>query len=73
MLLAEAILGVVFSYAAVGLFFGLAFVTVGLDKVDPAARGTSFAFQLLILPGIIAFWPLLALKWLKAARHGGRA
>ncbi len=73
MVLAEAILGVVFSYAAVGLLFGLAFATFGLNKVDPAARGTSLSFRLLMLPGIIAFWPLLAVKWLKASRHGGRA
>ncbi|MCI0354317.1 MAG: hypothetical protein L0099_04640, partial [Acidobacteria bacterium] len=60
-------------YAAGGLLFGLAFVGFGLDKVDAAAHATPLAFRLLILPGVVAFWPLLALKWLKAARHGGRA
>ncbi len=67
---AELILLVVVSYLAVGLVFGLAFVAVGVTRLDPAARGTSASFRLLILPGSVALWPLLAAKWV---RRGGES
>jgi hypothetical protein len=69
-LLVETILGIVLTYAGCGLLFGLAFVTVGVGRVDGAAQGTSCAFRLLILPGVVAFWPLLAVKWLSVWRRG---
>jgi hypothetical protein len=56
------------THALVGTAFALAFVTVGAATLDPAARGTSWAFRALILPGSAALWPLLAVKW---ARHRG--
>ena len=66
---AELFLLVVAGYLLAGAFFGLAFVTVGVTRIDPAARGTSAAFRLLILPGTVALWPLLAAKWLGAGRR----
>jgi hypothetical protein len=51
-------------YAALGLLFGVAFVTAGVQRVDSIARGTGLGFRLLILPGVIAFWPVLARRWL---------
>jgi hypothetical protein len=56
------------AYAAAGLLFAAAFVTVGVTRLDPAARGSSRAFRALILPGAVALWPLLAAKWV---RHRG--
>jgi hypothetical protein len=66
---AELVLLAVGGYLLAGLLFGLAFVTVGVTRMDPAARGTSAAFRLLILPGSVALWPLLAAKW--AGHKGG--
>jgi hypothetical protein len=51
------------SYLAIGFLFGLAFVAVGVNRIDPAARGTSIVFRALILPGSVAFWPALAVTW----------
>ena len=58
------------AYALAGIAFALAFVTVGAAHLDPAARGTSWAFRALILPGTAALWPFLAVKW---ARGKGEA
>ena len=58
------------AYTAAGLVVGLVFVTLGVPRIDPATRGTSAAFRLLILPGTVALWPVLAAKW---ARHKGEA
>ncbi len=56
------------AYALAGIAFALGFVTVGVARIDPAARGTSVTFRALILPGSAALWPVLAVKW---ARHKG--
>lgn len=58
-------------YAGVGLVVGLAFLAVGIDRVDPAARG-AYAFRPLLAPGLVLLWPLVAWRWaaLEAARRG---
>jgi hypothetical protein len=72
MSVAQTILAVAAAYLACGFVFGVAFVTVGVGRVDPDARGTSVGFRLLILPGTTALWPLLAKRWAAASRGGGR-
>lgn len=66
----ELVLLAVGAYALAGIAFAFAFVTVGVTRLDPAARGTSWIFRALILPGSAALWPLLVVKW---ARHKGEA
>ena len=65
MISAELVLLVAAGYLAVGLLFGVAFVTVGVGRIDPAARGTSASFRLLILPGSVALWPALTVIWVR--------
>ena len=72
MTVAEAIVAIVSAYLACGLLFGAAFVTAGVGRLDPGARGTSVGFRLLILPGSAALWPFLAVRWVRAARQGGQ-
>jgi hypothetical protein len=67
--IAQAISGFLMLYLSCGLFFGSAFITVGVGKVDSAARGSSVLFRLLILPATVAFWPFLLAQWIKAVRH----
>jgi hypothetical protein len=66
---AEVVLLSLAGYAAVGLLFGVPFVLWGVGRVDESARGTSLSFRLLILPGVVAFWPILAWRWV-ATRKG---
>lgn len=51
------------SYALLGLLFALPFVLRGAGAVDPSARQGTWGFRLLIVPGVVAFWPLLAYRW----------
>jgi hypothetical protein len=51
-------------YGAGGAVFGLAFVAVGIARIDPEARGMSPAARLLLIPGAAALWPLMLYKWL---------
>ena len=61
---AEALL----LYTAVGAVFAVAFVTAGVQRVDPDARGSGIVFRLLIMPGSAAFWPLLLGRWIRGDR-----
>jgi hypothetical protein len=54
-------------YAGLGLLFGLAFVSRGVERLDPAAHGATTGFRLIILPASIALWPLLLKRWLAGA------
>ncbi len=71
MRLEETLLALILLYLTSGLLFGVVFVTVGVSRLDAAARGTSIMFRVLILPGTMALWPLLAGRWLKTYRHRG--
>jgi hypothetical protein len=50
-------------YVAAGLVFAIPFLARGIEGLDPAARGSSLGFRLIVLPGVVALWPLLALRW----------
>ncbi len=53
-----------YFYALLGLVFALAFVTVGVKRIDSQANGSGAAFRLLIFPGSVAFWPMLLRRWI---------
>jgi hypothetical protein len=55
-------------YVAAGLLFALPFVLRGVSRIDPVASTGTWGFRLIILPGVVALWPLLALRWLRGAR-----
>jgi hypothetical protein len=57
-----------YLYSALGILFAIAFVLVGVKKIDPEATGTSWGFRLLIFPASVAFWPLLLRRWLSGSR-----
>jgi hypothetical protein len=69
MLMIQALLLIVGVYLGVGLVFAAAFVTVGVSRVDHVAAKTSIGFRLLIVPGSAALWPVLLVKWQRAARR----
>lgn len=51
-------------YFVAGIVAAVPIVLFGITRMDPAARGSSRLFRLTILPGVIAFWPLLLRRWL---------
>lgn len=54
-------------YAMAGLLFAAAFLPRGVLQLDDRLRGAPIAVRLLILPGVAAFWPLFAWRWLTGA------
>ena len=65
-LLARVAVSAAGVYALLGLGFAVPFLLRGVEVVDPDARGSGWGFRLILLPGVVALWPLLLRRW----RHG---
>jgi hypothetical protein len=63
------ILIIIAAYLAVGFLFAIPFVLKGVDRIDEGAHGAGWAFRLIIIPGIMVFWPLLLRKWIHISKH----
>jgi hypothetical protein len=61
--LAELVVGLAGLYGSAGLFFSIPFAAFGITRIDPLGAGSPWTFRLLIVPGVVLFWPLLLLRW----------
>jgi hypothetical protein len=66
---AAVVLKLIAGHLLAGLLFALVFLVYGIGRIDPQARGASLGFRLLVLPGVVLLWPLLAWRWLRGARE----
>jgi hypothetical protein len=61
------------SYAALYLKIGacvaLGFVSWGIARSEPSAKGGSWGFRALMLPGATLLWPLVAVRWFRALKR----
>jgi len=64
-ILVKAFVYVLSGYAALGIVFALAFVFLGVQRLDSEAQGSGVGFRLLILPGVAAFWLMFLQRWLR--------
>ena len=65
----EVILIIVSIYLLLGVLFVVPFLLKGLPKVDSSAHGGTIGFKIIIIPGVIVFWPALLSKWIKAVKE----
>jgi len=65
----EIMLLLIALYLFLGFIFAIAFLIKGIDLVDDGAHGSTFGFKLIIIPGVIVFWPVLMKKWLIAKNN----
>lgn len=61
--LARTLLVLLALHASAGVVFAARFLPRRIERVDPSARGSGWGFRMLILPGVVALWPLL---WARA-------
>jgi hypothetical protein len=71
--LAAGIVALFGLYFVAGFAFALAFATSGVKTVQPKATDSGWGFRALIVPGSLALWPYLAMRWLRAANGQGKA
>ena len=68
MFIVTTILIIVAMYLAAGLIFAIPFVLKGVTQIDEGAIGSKWGFRVIIIPGVMVFWPLLLKKWMKASK-----
>ena len=56
-------------YIVCGFLFAIPFVLLGVKRIDPHAAQGSWGFRLLIIPGAVAFWPVLLRRWMKGVHE----
>ncbi|WP_299816118.1 hypothetical protein [uncultured Roseibium sp.] len=56
-------------YLMAGGIAAALFLVIGLDRVEPSARG-SYAFRPLLIPGICLIWPLVLYRWYALEKRG---
>jgi len=64
----EVLVSVTGLYLALGAAFAVPFALVGAGKIDPDARGATWGFRLLVMPGAALLWPILARRWANGAQ-----
>jgi hypothetical protein len=68
----DTIMTVLWVYGGIGAAVALAFVSVGMDRIDHAADG-AYAVRALLFPGLVLLWPVVALRWAMLERRRGTA
>ena len=59
---AEMLLGLAQVWLMAGGVVAVAFITIGIDRIDEDARG-AYVFRPLLVPGILLLWPMVVLRW----------
>lgn len=65
--LAQSIVAVVELYLATGAAFVVVFLWRGITDVDHRVAGAPMSLRVLILPGLVALWPVFAMRWATGA------
>jgi hypothetical protein len=52
-------------YFTIGLVFGIYFLFIGAEKIDPVVKESRWTVRILFLPGAIGMWIFLILKLLR--------
>jgi hypothetical protein len=70
-MIVEVVLIVAAIYLGCGLIFAIPFILKGVTVIDEVAVGSRIGFRIIIIPGVVVFWPLLLKKWMqtKSTRH----
>jgi hypothetical protein len=64
---AELLVNAAGLYAAAGVIFAALFLWRWVGRLDPAAQHASLGFRVLVLPGVVLFWPLFLTRLVRGA------
>jgi hypothetical protein len=65
--IARFVVAVFEAYALAGVGFALMFLPRGVTRLDQRVAGAPKTLRLLILPGVVALWPVFAWRWITGA------
>lgn len=71
-MLVTLLLLAILVYIIAGICFLPFFYSKGIHTIDEAVKGSSVGFYIIIIPGVLIFWPVLLRQWrrsLKAKTH----
>jgi hypothetical protein len=68
-MLVQILLMIVAVYLACGFIFMIPFIIKGVNVTDEGAHGSSIGFRIIIIPGVIVFWPILLRKWIRVRKN----
>jgi len=61
----DIVLACMALYLVMGILFSIYFYAGGASKIDEGTKGTPWHFKLILFPGVVLFWSVLALKLVK--------
>ena len=61
----ELILVGLATYLVIGFGIAVFMALAGLPRIDQTAQGSRFGFRFVVIPGIVALWPLLLSRLLR--------
>ncbi|MBS4065411.1 MAG: hypothetical protein KGZ74_12665 [Chitinophagaceae bacterium] len=62
------LLSAILVYALAGCCFLPFFYKKGIHLIDESVKGSSIGFYIIIIPGVLVFWPVLLRQWRKALK-----
>lgn len=69
MTLAAVIVWIAGVYLAVGVVTAIVALVRGLGRIDPDAQDATRGFRLIVLPGLILLWPVIARRMRSGERR----
>ncbi|WP_428646749.1 hypothetical protein [Roseibium sp.] len=69
MLTASVLIEIGQYYLIAGGVVAALFLVIGIDRVEPSARG-SHVFRPLLIPGLCLIWPLVLYRWYVLEKYG---
>lgn len=66
---AQVVVAAFEAYALAGVGFALIFLPRAVARLDPRVAGAPKTLRVLILPGVVALWPLFAWRWIAGAHE----
>jgi hypothetical protein len=67
--IAKVVVAVFEAYAVTGVGFALLFLPRAVAHLDPRVAGAPTTLRVLIMPGVVAVWPLFAWRWMTGAHE----
>jgi hypothetical protein len=67
---ASILLDLLAAYAIAGAAVALPFAAIGIARILPPGEHVTIGARILMIPGVVAFWPLILRRWMHGQAPG---